>query len=368
MRTTRRDGTITFRSRRTDSEAAFQARYRPVGEPYRAEPGSLESFCIEEFHHLSPGTENRRSRASGDRDRLRVGTIEREPWTPRPVEATIRRNTLFEAAGLPTPPTDLVTQHARTFEMRVEPVESVSVFSEACTDRKLFDRWPGVMGMETVVNAATSVDGKLSTRQRRQVRISGDADFDRVDRLRAAADAVLVGVGTVLADDPHLGVKSEDRRAERLRNGRAANPARVVADSRARTPPDATVLDDDADTYLLVSAAAPADRLDRLRSAGATVIEAGTERVDLQTAFETLDAEGPDRLLAEGGGELIFSLFEAGLVDELSAFVGSILVGGRDAPTLADGEGFVDDFPALDLVSVDRLDDGVVLRYQVVSD
>jgi uncharacterized protein YqjF (DUF2071 family) len=53
MRTTRRDGTITFRSRRTDSEAAFRARYRPVGEPYRAEPGSLESFCIEEFHHLS---------------------------------------------------------------------------------------------------------------------------------------------------------------------------------------------------------------------------------------------------------------------------------------------------------------------------
>ncbi|WP_299335462.1 YqjF family protein [Haloplanus sp.] len=131
MRTTRRDGTITFRSRRTDSEAAFQARYRPVGEPYRAERGSIESFCIEEFHYLFPGTEDRRRRASGDRDSLRVGTIDREPWTLRPVEATIRRNTLFEAAGLPTPPTDPVTQYAPTFEMRVEPVESVSVSSEA---------------------------------------------------------------------------------------------------------------------------------------------------------------------------------------------------------------------------------------------
>ncbi|MFD1633682.1 2,5-diamino-6-(ribosylamino)-4(3H)-pyrimidinone 5'-phosphate reductase [Haloplanus ruber] len=221
--------------------------------------------------------------------------------------------------------------------------------------------------MEVVVNAATSVDGKLSTRERRQVRISGDADFDRVDRLRAAADGVLVGVGTVLADDPHLGVKSEDRRVERLRNGRSANPARVVADSRARTPTDATVLDDDAATYLLVSEAAPTDRLDALREAGTdvTVITAGAERVDLATAFARLEAMGVDRLLAEGGGELIFSLFDAGLVDELSVFVGSIVIGGRDAPTLADGEGFVEAVPALDLVDVERVDDGVVLQYRV---
>jgi 2,5-diamino-6-(ribosylamino)-4(3H)-pyrimidinone 5'-phosphate reductase len=219
--------------------------------------------------------------------------------------------------------------------------------------------------MEVVVNAATSVDGKLSTHERRQVRISGEADFDRVDRLRAAADAVLVGVGTVLADDPHLGVKSEDRRVERLRNGRTANPARVVADSRARTPPDATCLNDDAETYLLVSRAAPEDRLARLRDAGATVLEAGAERVDLPTALDALAAEGVERLLAEGGGELIFSLFDAGLVDELSVFVGSLVVGGRDAPTLADGEGFVDAFPTLELVAVERLDDGVVLDYRV---
>ncbi|WP_435070257.1 2,5-diamino-6-(ribosylamino)-4(3H)-pyrimidinone 5'-phosphate reductase [Haloplanus sp. C73] len=219
--------------------------------------------------------------------------------------------------------------------------------------------------MEVVVNAATSVDGKLSTRERRQVRISGDADFDRVDRLRAAADAVLVGVGTVLADDPHLGVKAEQRRVERLRNGRPANPARVVADSRARTPPDATCLNDDAETYLLVSAAASDDRLARLREAGATVIEAGNSRVDLPAAFDELAAAGVDRLLAEGGGELIYSLFEAGLVDELSVFVGSLVIGGRDAPTLADGEGFVEEFPALELVSVERVDDGVVLEYRV---
>jgi len=69
--------------------------------------------------------------------------------------------------------------------------------------------------------------------------------------------------------------------------------------------------------------------------------------------------------MVEGGGELIFSLFEAGLVDELRVFVGPTIIGGRDAPTLADGEGFVADFPTLELADVDRLDDGVVLTWRV---
>ena len=219
------------------------------------------------------------------------------------------------------------------------------------------------------VNAAQSVDGKLSTRRREQVAISGADDFDRVDRIRAAADAVLVGVGTVLADDPRLTVKEEDRRVQRLRSGRPANPARVVADSRARTPPDAAVLSDEATTYVLVGDAAPADAVESLRETGAEVIIAGDQRVDLSAAFDRLAEAGVDRLLVEGGGELIFSLFEAALVDRLSVFVGSVVVGGREAPTLADGEGFVapESFPTLSLVEVERLDDGVLLAYEPSS-
>jgi 2,5-diamino-6-(ribosylamino)-4(3H)-pyrimidinone 5'-phosphate reductase len=72
--------------------------------------------------------------------------------------------------------------------------------------------------------------------------------------------------------------------------------------------------------------------------------------------------------MVEGGGELIFSLFEAGLVDELSTFVGPTIIGGRDAPTLADGEGFVDDFPELALRDVERIDDGALLRWDVLAD
>jgi 2,5-diamino-6-(ribosylamino)-4(3H)-pyrimidinone 5'-phosphate reductase len=219
--------------------------------------------------------------------------------------------------------------------------------------------------MEVVVNAAVSADGKLSTRRREQIAISGPADFDRVDRLRASADAVMLGVGTVLADDPHLTLDEEDRRVQRLQAGRPGNPARVVADSRARTPSDARILDDEASTYLLVSDAAPPDRRSQLAAAGAEVITAGDDRVDLPAALAALEDRGVDRLMVEGGGELLFSLFDAGLVDELSLYVGSLLIGGRDAPTLVDGEGFVESFPSLRLREVDRIDDGVVLAYDV---
>jgi 2,5-diamino-6-(ribosylamino)-4(3H)-pyrimidinone 5'-phosphate reductase len=202
--------------------------------------------------------------------------------------------------------------------------------------------------MRVVVNAATSADGKLSSKRREQIAISGPDDFDRMDALRAGSDAVMVGVGTVLADDPHLTLDDPERQVARRERDAAAHPARVVADSRARTPTDARILDDEATTYVFVSEAAPAERTEALEAAGARLVTAGEERVDLSSALASLEREGVEQLMVEGGGELIFSLFEADLADELRVFVGSKLIGGRDAPTLADGEGFVSEFPELD--------------------
>ena len=219
--------------------------------------------------------------------------------------------------------------------------------------------------MHVVVNAAMSADGKLSSRRREQIAISGDRDFDRVDQLRADSDAVMVGVGTVLADDPSLTLDDPERQRAREDRGEPANPARVIADSQVRTPPDARVLDGEALTYLLVSRAAPTDFVEQMEDAGATVIAAGEDRVDLVTALAKLEGDGVDQLMVEGGGELIFSLFEDGLVDELSVFVGPTVIGGRDAPTLADGEGFVEGFPSLTLDDVERLDEGVLLHWTV---
>jgi 2,5-diamino-6-(ribosylamino)-4(3H)-pyrimidinone 5'-phosphate reductase len=219
--------------------------------------------------------------------------------------------------------------------------------------------------MDVVVNAAVSADGKLSSRRREQIAISGPEDFERVDALRAESDAVLVGIGTVLADDPHLTLDGEERIRDRAGRGEPPHPARVVADSRARTPPDARIVDDSATTHLLASEAAPSERIEALSERGVEVVVAGAERVDLAEALSALEDRGIDRLMVEGGGELIFSLFEAGLVDELSTFVGPTVIGGREAPTLADGEGFVEGFPRLELRSLERLDGGVLLRWRV---
>ena len=221
--------------------------------------------------------------------------------------------------------------------------------------------------MHVFVNAAMSADGKLSTRRREQVRISGPDDFARVDRLRADAEAVLVGVGTVLADDPHLTVDDPSLRAARTDRGDPANPARVVVDSRGRTPDDARILDSEATTYVVVSSAATDARRSALERSGAEVVVAGDDRVALDDALPELESRGVETLMVEGGGEIIHSLFAAGLVDELSVYVGSLVVGGRDAPTLADGDGFVESFPDLSLDDVRRIDDGVLLEYTVVG-
>ncbi|NGM71151.1 2,5-diamino-6-(ribosylamino)-4(3H)-pyrimidinone 5'-phosphate reductase [Natronolimnobius sp. AArcel1] len=214
--------------------------------------------------------------------------------------------------------------------------------------------------MHVVVNAAMSADGKLSSRRREQIAISGESDFERVDRLRADSDAVVVGVGTVLADDPRLTVKDETLRERRVERGDPENPARVVIDSKARTPADAEIVNDDAETYVCVSEAAPVGRRMDLADR-AELVTAGDDRVDLLRAFAALQAAGLERIMVEGGGELIFSLFENGLVDELRVFVGPKIIGGREAPTLADGDGFVADFPTLELETLERLDDGALL-------
>ncbi|OPX63643.1 MULTISPECIES: 2,5-diamino-6-(ribosylamino)-4(3H)-pyrimidinone 5'-phosphate reductase [unclassified Methanoregula] len=218
-----------------------------------------------------------------------------------------------------------------------------------------------------VVNVAMSADGKLSTRERRQVKISGSLDFNRVDRLKAGSDAVMVGIGTVLADDPSLTVKGEECRQHRIDRGADEHPIRVVVDSRARIPLSASILHKGSGRRIVaVSENADTRKIAALQEL-ATVIVAGKNEVDLVALMDTLGEMGIQRLMVEGGGQLIAGLIRAGLVDEIYTFIGNIIIGGRDAPTLADGEGFVreEEFPRLTLIESRRIESGILLHWKV---
>jgi 2,5-diamino-6-(ribosylamino)-4(3H)-pyrimidinone 5'-phosphate reductase len=217
------------------------------------------------------------------------------------------------------------------------------------------------------VNVAMSADGKISTRERRQVRISGNEDYSRVDRIKAESDAIMVGIGTVLADNPSLTVKSPELRAGRRAAGKDENPIRVVVDSAGRIPLDADILHKGTGKRIVaVSRKAPPGTLEGLRQ-HAAVVTAGDETVDLSALLEDLHRQGVRRLMVEGGGTLIWTLFEQGLVDELQVFVGNIVIGGKDAPTPADGTGFLREeaFPRLRIIEAVRLDDGLLVRWEV---
>jgi 2,5-diamino-6-(ribosylamino)-4(3H)-pyrimidinone 5'-phosphate reductase len=218
-----------------------------------------------------------------------------------------------------------------------------------------------------VVNIAMSADGKISTRERRQVRISGSQDFTRVDRLKAGCDAVMVGIGTVLADDPSLTVKSDECRKYRRKQEWDDHPVRIVVDSTGRIPPYASILHKgDGKRVVAVSRRADATKISLLEKK-ATVIIAGEDEVDLCALMNELGAMGIHRVLVEGGGTLIAGLIEAGLVNEIYTFIGNIIIGGKDAPTFTEGEGFIQEsaFPRLTLLEARRIEQGILLHWNV---
>ena len=221
----------------------------------------------------------------------------------------------------------------------------------------------------TFINAAMTADGKISTYKRKQVRISGVNDFERVDHLRVGADAVMVGIGTVLADDPSLTVKSGDLRRNRKERFGCENPVRIVVDSMARTPIDAEIFKKgEGERIIAVSETAPADRVEKLKKK-ARIINVGRDRVDLVALMSGLKKLGIGTLMVEGGATLNWSLISMGLVDEVFTYIGALFLGGKDAPTLVDGAGFADntDAAGLELVSMKQMDNGVLIQWRIAK-
>ena len=185
-----------------------------------------------------------------------------------------------------------------------------------------------------LVKYAMSLDGKTATAAGDSRWISGAESRRRVHRMRATCDAIMVGIGTVLRDDPQLTARDEDDRPL------DRQPLRVVVDSQARLPKEARLLNAPGRTLVAVADALPQQEA-ALRNAGAEVLAfpATDGRVDLRSLLQHLGGQEVTGLVVEGGGTLLASLFQQGMVDKVCAFVAPVLIGGRDAPTPWDGTG-----------------------------
>ena len=179
-----------------------------------------------------------------------------------------------------------------------------------------------------ILKSATSLDGKIATASGESQWITSEASRLKGHEVRAQVDAILVGVGTVLQDNPSLTARLPERRNE--------DPIRVVVDSRGRTPLGAKVFnpDSNAGTIIAVTENAPLEKIEALKAAGADVliIEEQEGRVCLGTLMRKLGQKEITSVLIEGGGEINAAALQAGIVDKLMFFIAPKLIGGQRCP------------------------------------
>jgi diaminohydroxyphosphoribosylaminopyrimidine deaminase/5-amino-6-(5-phosphoribosylamino)uracil reductase len=217
---------------------------------------------------------------------------------------------------------------------------------------------------------AMTLDGKIATASGSSYWVTGDEARARVAQMRARSDAVLVGVGTVLADNPQLTVRPESfppALRARLDGLPPRQPLRVIVDSRARTPPLARVASGELPgrTLVLVTDHAPPERRAALEHSAAEVLVVPEldGRVHLDVALRLLAERGVTSILVEAGGTLSAALIEAGLVDRVHAFVAPKIAGGAAARTPVEGQGCEEMAQALRLhdVHFEYLGDDVLI-------
>jgi 5-amino-6-(5-phosphoribosylamino)uracil reductase len=218
-----------------------------------------------------------------------------------------------------------------------------------------------------LLSVATSIDGYIDDASSTRLMLSNEADFDRVDAVRAGCDAILVGAGTVRRDDPALLVRSAVRRADRASRGEPPSPAKVTLtrtgnlDPRARffsaEPAEGPV------TKIVYAPAAAAD-LTRARLAGCAVVVSAGEEADLTAILADLARRQVRRLLVEGGAAVHAQFLSAGLADELHLVIAPLLVADPAAPRFGAAAGAGDGQRSrIRLAEASQIGDVVLLRY-----
>jgi len=216
-----------------------------------------------------------------------------------------------------------------------------------------------------LLSAAMSVDGYLDDATHQRLILSSDADLDRVDEVRANADAILVGATTIRRDNPWLRIRSATRREARLARGELADPVRVTITRSGNLDPAARFFTRSApsETVLVyVPDSAAGDAAARLEGA-ASVLEAG-DPLSLPIVLADLAGRGVRRLLVEGGGTVHTQFLQADLADELHLVVAPVFVGDPAAPRLVGPGRYPHDAAhRMHLDSIEQLGDVALLRY-----
>ena len=215
----------------------------------------------------------------------------------------------------------------------------------------------------TLLSCALSIDGYLGSATPRRLELSNDADFDRVDAVRASCDAILVGAATVRQDNPRLLVRSTARTAARRAQGLAPSPIKVTVTERGELDPRADFFAT-GDTEKLVYCTSERVREARARLGPVATVLDGGHPVEMRRISEDLGERGVERLMVEGGGKVHTQFLTANLVDELQLVVAPFFVGDSRAPRFVrDGRFPWNPDRRATLSEVRQIGDVVLLRY-----
>ena len=213
------------------------------------------------------------------------------------------------------------------------------------------------MRPKIILNCAASADGKIALPNRRKLKISNEKDFERLHDLRNNCDAILVGIGTILEDNPALTIG--------LGKKTGKNPTRVVLDTNFRTPKNAKVVDTNAKTIIAIG-----EKTIVKNKTNAEIIKCGVDEINIEKLLDELGKRGIETILVEGGETVMWSFLEKEIFDEFNVFISSMIIGGKNTPTIAGGKGISNNSipPKLRLVSLEKIGNGVLLKYSKSKD
>ena len=207
------------------------------------------------------------------------------------------------------------------------------------------------------INCSMSIDGKMSYSSGNQMKISCDEDIRRMYKLRNESDAVLVGINTVLNDNPKLTVKEEY-----VKNPK--QPIRIVLDTHCKTPVDSLVVNNAAKTFIITK-----NKCNKNYGDNVEIITCPLNKddlIDIEKLLEILYKKGIKKLMVEGGGTVISSFLESGLFDDFYIYVGPIIIGGKGTPSISGKKDMDFEKIKLKLIDAKNIGPGIILHYRLI--